>query len=103
MGRSTARPESGEHRAERDSTTMRMQKQTHERVRALAREEHVSMQEIVDRAIDLYRRQQLLAAANACYATMRADPVASAAFDAEHRLFEGAIVAGLGDDDAYPI
>jgi len=61
------------------------------------------MQEIVERAIDLYRRQQFIASANAAYAAMRADPAAAAGFDAEHRIFEGTIGDGLGGDDAYPI
>jgi len=90
-------------RVPRDNTMIRMHKETHERVRALAQEERVSMQEIVDRAVDLYRRQQFLASANAAYAAMRADPAASAGFDAEHRIFEGTIGDSWGDDDAYPV
>jgi len=55
------------------------------------------MQEIVEQAVENYRRQQLLAAANIAYAALRADPDAWAEMEAERTAWDATLADGLED------
>ncbi len=55
------------------TTTIRVSLKTRDSLQELARRSGVSMQEVVDQALDLYRRQQLLSATNTAYAALHAD------------------------------
>jgi hypothetical protein len=54
--------------------TMRIGEKTRAVVKELAQQRGVAMQEIIDEAVELYRRRQILEAGNAAYAALRADP-----------------------------
>ena len=53
------------------------------------------MQEVVDQALDLYRRQQLLAATNAAYDALRADPDVWQTHQAERAEWDTTLNDGL--------
>ncbi len=77
------------------STTIRVSAQTHDMLRELARTVNAPMQEIVERAVEQYRRQRLLAAANAAYATLQADPAAQRALREEQAAWDVTLADGL--------
>jgi hypothetical protein len=58
------------------TTTIRVSGKTRETLRALAHESGKPMQDVLDDAIELYRRQRIIEQANAAYAELRADPQA---------------------------
>jgi predicted transcriptional regulator len=79
------------------STTIRVSEKTRDTVHDLARNVGVPMAEIVERAIEQYRRQHILDAANAQYAALRADPEAWAEIEAERALWDATLADGLED------
>jgi len=70
-------------RETRASTTVRLPVATRELVREIAAEENASQQEVLVRAVDLYRRRRFLKDVNAAYASLREDPAAWDAFRSE--------------------
>jgi predicted transcriptional regulator len=79
------------------STTIRVSEKTRDTVHDLARNVGVPMAEIVERAIEQYRRQHILDTANAQYAALRADPEAWAEIEAERALWDATLLDGLED------
>jgi len=69
------------------SMNVRVTKQTHQQLAALARENGLSMQTILDRAVEAYRRQSFLEALNADFAALRAQPEEWAEEQAERKLW----------------
>jgi len=55
------------------SSTVRINEDTHRALRDLAERENSSLQSVLERAIEEYRRQRFLEAANRRYAALRAD------------------------------
>jgi predicted transcriptional regulator len=55
------------------TTTIRISTNTRDLLQELAQQSGVSMQSVLERAIEQYRRQQLLEATNAAYALLEAD------------------------------
>jgi hypothetical protein len=53
------------------------------------------MQEILEQAVEQYRRQRLLAATNAAYAALRADPEAWQALKEERAAWDVTLADGL--------
>ena len=53
------------------TTTMRISLRAHDVLQELAETSGSSMQEVLEQAIERYRRQQLLEATNAAYAALR--------------------------------
>lgn len=77
------------------TTTIRVSAKTHRTLAQLAREAGTPMNELVDQAIELYRRQRIITEANAAYAALRADPEAWAEVEAERRVWEATLADGL--------
>lgn len=77
------------------TTTIRVSLKTRDRLQELARRSGVSMQEVVEQALDLYRRQQLLAATNTAYAALRAEPDAWQNHQAERAEWDATLNDGL--------
>lgn len=69
-------------------STVRINEGTHKALRDLAESERISLQTVVERAIENYRRQRFLEAANRQYAALRADPSAWADEQAERELWD---------------
>lgn len=74
---------------------IRVRKDLHEKLHTLANEEHVSMQVVLDRALDSYSRMRLLEATNRAYAALRNDPEQWREIEDERRVFEGTLSDGL--------
>jgi hypothetical protein len=55
-------------------TTVRIKEETHAALRELAAQTQEPMQEVLARAVELYRRQRILELTNAAYAALRANP-----------------------------
>jgi len=77
------------------STTIRVSEKTRATLHELARAAGTPMAEVVAQAIELYRRQQLLDAANLQYAALRADPAAWAEVQAERAVWDATLADGL--------
>ena len=79
------------------STTIRVSEKTRDIVHDLSRTIGVPMAEILERAIEQYRRQHILDVANAQYAALRADPEAWTEIEAERALWDATLADGLED------
>jgi predicted DNA-binding protein len=77
------------------STTIRVSEKTRATIHDLARNAGVPMAELVEQAIEQYRRQQILDAANAQYAMLRADPEAWAEIESERAIWDVTLLDGL--------
>jgi hypothetical protein len=55
------------------------------------------MQEVVELAVEQYRRQRLLAATNAAYAALQADPAAMREVREERAAWDVTLGDGLGE------
>ena len=58
-----------------------------------------TMQEIVDRAVEEYRRKLFLEEANRAYAALRSDPRAWREELEERRVWEAALADGVGEGE----
>jgi len=79
------------------STTIRVSDKTHACLHELAREVGVSMQDVVEQAIELYRRKVLFAQANAAYAALLSDPAAAEDWEQEFAAWDTTLQDGLED------
>jgi predicted transcriptional regulator len=77
------------------STTIRVSDKTHRVLQELASAIGAPMSDVVDQALELYRRQRMFAQANAAYAALRADSIASAEWDAELAAWDATLADGL--------
>ena len=79
------------------STTIRVSEKTRATLHSLARDAGIPMAEVVEQAIEAYRRKRILDAANAQYAALRADPEAWAEVQAERAVWDVTLADGLED------
>lgn len=77
------------------SVNVRVTKQTHEQLVALAKENGLSMQTILEHAGEVYRRQCFLEALNSDFATLRSNPEDWTEEMAERHLWEQTLADGL--------
>jgi len=77
------------------TTTIRVSAKTRDLLRNLARDAGLSMQEVVEEALEQYRRQKLLAATNAGYSLLRNDPQALQDWQAEQDEWDTTLADGL--------
>ena len=56
------------------TVNVRVTKQTHQQLGSIAKESDLSMQTMIDKAVDTYRKQAFLEGLNADFATLRSDP-----------------------------
>jgi hypothetical protein len=75
--------------------TVRISPHSHHLLQSLASEEAVSMQSILDRAIEYYRRERFLRDANADYEALKQDPKAWKKVLEERRILEGTLSDGI--------
>lgn len=75
-------------------TTVRVKEETHAALAQLAREANEPMQEVLAKAVELYRRQQILERSNAAYAALREDRDAYLAEETERRAWEATLADG---------
>ena len=77
------------------TTTIRVSLRTRDLLQELAQTAGSSMQAVLEQALEQYRRQQLLDATNAAYATLRAKPEAWANLAQERLAWEQTLTDGL--------
>ena len=73
------------------SATVRVSLATREKLRSLTSETGVSMQAIIDEAVEAYRRQIFLERANAAFAVLRNDPSAWKEEQAERKAWDATL------------
>lgn len=78
--------------------TTRILEADHKLLQELGQRTGKQHQEIVHEALDMYRRNQLLAEMNVAYGRLRADPAAWAEEAEERTAWEGTIGDGVGDE-----
>ncbi len=77
------------------TTTIRVSTHTHDLLQQLAEWSGDSMQSVLERALEQYRRQQVLEATNAAYAALRADAKAWASLERERSDWDRTLGDGL--------
>lgn len=77
------------------TTTIRVSMETRNALNELAANAGISMQLVIDRALELYRRQQMLAALNHAYAALQEDEASWAAWQAEQAEWDVTLEDGL--------
>jgi hypothetical protein len=77
---------------------VRISRRAHTLLRQLAEEEQRSMQAVLDRALERYRRERFLRAANADFERLRSDPKAWKEELRERELWEQTLGDGLAKE-----
>ena len=76
-------------------TTVRITEAARDSLRSLAESEGRSMQDVLERAIENYRRQRFLEAVNAGYAALQKEPDAWSTYQSELALWDKTLLDGL--------
>ncbi len=77
------------------TTTIRVSTHTHNLLRELAQRSGMSMQSVLEHALEQYRRQQFIEIANAAYAALRADADAWDDLERERLDWDQTLADGL--------
>ena len=80
------------------SATVRISPTSQEILRDLSAKSGLTMQAVLEDAIELYRRERFLAKANEAYAVLRRDPKKWKAELAERAAWDATAADGLKDD-----
>lgn len=80
------------------TTTIRITTQTRDILSEMAKTSGMSMQSIIERALESYRRQQMLSELNNAYAALYNDEDAWAALEAERAEWDVTLTDGLEDN-----
>lgn len=80
------------------TTMMRVPVQAHATLQRLAEEEATTMQDVLSRAVEAYRREKIFQAADAAYAELRADQQAWQQEEEERAAWDGTLMDGVHDD-----
>src|SRR5258707_2501760 len=81
--------------------TVRISEISHQILKELAEQTGQTMMDVLDKALDAYRRKVFLDAVNAGYAALRADPVAWAKEEEDRRSMDGCLMDGLDPDESW--
>ena len=76
------------------ATTVRLTEDTRDRLRELARATNESMQEVLAKAVEAYRRSWVLEQTNRAYAQLREDPAAWAEVQEERAAWDATLADG---------
>ncbi len=76
---------------------LRVSGATHEALQELARQDQVSMQEVLGVAVEAYRRERLIAASNDADGALRSNEPAWREFQDEMAGLDGVLMDGLDD------
>ena len=77
---------------------VRISLRAHDLLRQIAEEEKQSMQSVLDKALERYRREKFLRAANADFEALRSDPVAWKEELHEREIWEHTLADGLSKE-----
>jgi predicted DNA-binding protein len=81
-----------------ESPNIRITPRSKALLRSLAKQQGKPMQAVLDEAIEHYQRDMFLDQVNAAYATLRNDPKAWKAEQAERALWDKTLADGLRDE-----
>jgi predicted transcriptional regulator len=81
--------------------TVRISEASHRILKELAEKTGQTMMDVLDRALDAYRRKLFFEQLNAGYAEMRADREAWAEHLAERKLWDATLMDGLDPDEHW--
>jgi hypothetical protein len=81
--------------------TVPISEASHQLLRQLAEQTGQTMTDVLDKALDAYRRQLFFEQMNAGYAELRADPQAWAEHLAELKLWDATLTDGLDPDEHW--
>jgi predicted transcriptional regulator len=81
--------------------TIRISEATHRLLKELAQQTGQSMTEVLDKALDAYRRKQFLEQVNGGYAELQADRKAWAEHLAEREQWDATLMDGLDRDEHW--
>jgi hypothetical protein len=76
------------------TSTVRVSESTRRAIKDLSEVEKVPMQTVLERAVETYRRERFLAAANRTYAALKANPQAWKDELAERALWDNSLTDG---------
>ncbi len=85
----------------KQSMMVRVSEQAHHRLRELAAQSGDSMQSVLEKAVEEYRRQRFWEDMKTAYAAIESDPEALAAEKKEFALFEGTLMDGLDPNEVW--
>ena len=77
------------------TTTVRVSRRLRDSLRGLSDSSGQTMQEVLEEALELYRRKQLLEETNAAYAALRAEPDAWNDLESERESWDTTLADGL--------
>jgi predicted transcriptional regulator len=81
--------------------TVRISERTRERLREMARAQHDSMQSVLEKAVEEYRRKSFFEQLDAAYAKLQEDPEAWEAYQAELKVWEATLADGLPEGENW--
>jgi predicted transcriptional regulator len=81
--------------------TVQISDASHRLLQELAEKTGQTMTEVLDKALDAYRRKVFFEQLNAGYAALRADPEAWAEHEAERKLWDATLMDGLEPDEHW--
>jgi hypothetical protein len=81
--------------------TVRISEVSHQLLKELAEQTGQTMMDVLDKALDAYRRKVFFEQLNAGYAELRADPEAWAEHLAERKLWDATLMDGLDPDEHW--
>jgi hypothetical protein len=81
------------------TTTVRVSRITHAALTALADEEDVSIQAVLERLVSEYQKKRLLELGNEAYARLRNDPDAWTEEINERRIWDATLSDGLSETE----
>jgi hypothetical protein len=74
---------------------------SHQILKELAEQTGQTMTDVLDKAVDAYRRKLFFEQLNTAYAALRADPVAWAEVEEERRSMDGCLMDGLDPEECW--
>ena len=88
----------GDMKVANRAPNVRISLRAHDLLRQIAEEEQQSMQSVLDKALERYRREKFLRAANADFAALRSDSTAWKEELREREVWEQTLADGLGKE-----
>jgi hypothetical protein len=83
------------------TTSIRISRATHDRLKDVARKEHSSLGGVIDDLLDRYEQQEFRRAVAESYARLRSDPEAWADYKRELEEWDAVLMDGLEDEPPY--
>lgn len=84
------------------TTMMRVREETRRALEEMAEQDRATMQDVLARAVENYRRRRLLEATNEAYSRLRADQAAWSELVAERRPWDATLMDGIEQPASEP-